>query len=213
MLPENSELRLKQELVNSILHGFGILFGIISIPILLTLAVKEDSTSKIVGTGVYGFSFLMVFTFSTLYHGFQHEKVKRAFKILDHISIYFLIAGTYTPLVLIYQHNSFGIGLLIALWSLTLLGTIFKIFFCGRWEILSTIIYVMMGWSMLAGGTSFFAPMPQDVLMMVLAGGVLYSLGVIFYVWEKYFYSHAVWHSFVLIAAICHYVAILLSVS
>ena len=213
MLPENSELRLKQELVNSILHGFGILFGIISIPILLTLAVKEDSTSKIVGTGVYGFSFLMVFTFSTLYHGFQHEKVKRAFKILDHISIYFLIAGTYTPLVLIYQHNSFGIGLLIALWSLTHLGTIFKIFFCGRWEILSTIIYVMMGWSMLAGGTSFFAPMPQDVLMMVLAGGVLYSLGVIFYVWEKYFYSHAVWHSFVLIAAICHYVAILLSVS
>ena len=213
MLPENSELRLKQELVNSILHGFGILFGIISIPILLTLAVKEDSTSKIVGTGVYGFSFLMVFTFSTLYHGFQHEKVKRAFKILDHISIYFLIAGTYTPLVLIYQHNSFGIGLLIALWSLTLLGTIFKIFFCGRWEILSTIIYVMMGWSMLAGGTSFFAPMPQDVLLMVLAGGVLYSLGVIFYVWEKYFYSHAVWHSFVLIAAICHYVAILLSVS
>ncbi len=212
MLPENSELRLKQEIVNSILHGFGILFGVISIPILLTLAVKEDSTSKIIGTSVYGFSFLMVFTFSTLYHGFQHEKVKRAFKILDHISIYFLIAGTYTPLVLIYQHNSFGIGLLIVLWSLTVLGSIFKIFFCGRWEILSTIIYVMMGWSMLAGGTSFFTPMPADVLSMVIAGGVLYSLGVIFYIWEKYFYSHAVWHSFVLVAAICHYIAILLSV-
>lgn len=212
MLPENNELRLKQEIVNSILHGFGILFGLISIPILLTLAVKEDSTSKIVGTGIYGFSFLMLFTFSTLYHGFQQEKVKRAFKILDHISIYFLIAGTYTPLILIYQHTNFGMGLLVVLWSLTFLGTIFKIFFCGRWEILSTIIYIMMGWSMLAGGTSFFAPMPVDVLFMVIAGGVLYSLGVIFYIWEKYFYSHAVWHSFVLVAAICHYIAILLSV-
>src|SRR5690349_14228345 len=118
MLPENSELRLKQEIVNSVLHGFGILFGIISIPVLLILAVKEDSTSKIVGTSIYGFSFLMVFTFSTLYHGFQQEKVKRAFKILDHISIYFLIAGTYTPLILIYKHNNFGLGLLLFLWSL-----------------------------------------------------------------------------------------------
>lgn len=211
MLPENTELRLKQEIVNSILHGFGILFGIISIPILLTLAAKGDDISKMIGTSIYGFSFLMVFTFSTLYHGFQHEKVKRAFKILDHISIYFLIAGTYTPLILIYQHNSFGIALLVVLWSLTFIGSIFKIFFCGRWEILSTIIYVMMGWSMLAGGNSFFSPMPMPVLAMVVAGGILYSIGVVFYIWEKYFYSHAVWHSFVLIAAICHYIAILLS--
>lgn len=213
MLPENTDLRLKQEIVNSILHGFGILFGIISIPILVTLAAKgESSVNKLVGTGIYGFSFLMVFTFSTLYHGFQHEKVKKAFKVLDHISIYFLIAGTYTPLILIYQNNSFGIRLLVFLWSLTFIGTVFKIFFCGRWEIISTIIYVLMGWSMLAGGQTFFEPMPGAVLTMVIAGGVLYSLGVIFYIWEKYFYSHAVWHSFVLIAAICHYIAILLSV-
>ncbi|HEX2533911.1 MAG TPA: hemolysin III family protein [Chitinophagaceae bacterium] len=212
MLAENTPLRLKQEMINSILHGFGILFGIICIPILLTLAAKGENTARIVGASVYGFSFLMVFTFSTLYHGFQQEQVKRAFKILDHIAIYFLIAGTYTPLVLIYQNNNFGIGLLIVLWTLTVIGTVFKIFCCGRWEILSTIIYLMMGWSMLAGGSSFFNPMPMPVLSLVIAGGVLYSLGVIFYIWEKYWYSHAVWHSFVLVAAICHYVAILLSV-
>jgi len=206
------EMRLKQELVNSIMHGFGILFGIISIPILITFSAKGDNINGIIGSSIYGFCFLMVFTFSTLYHGFQHEKVKRALKILDHISIYYLIAGTYTPLILIYNNNSFGIPLLCVLWGLTVLGTVFKIFYCGRWEIISTAIYLLMGWSMLAGGKSFFESMPPAVLQMVVAGGIIYSLGVIFYLWDRYFYSHALWHLFVLAAAICHYVAILLSV-
>ena len=206
------EMRLKQELVNSIMHGFGILFGIISIPILITLSVKGNNLNGIIGSSIYGFCFLMVFTFSTLYHGFQHEKVKRALKILDHISIYYLIAGTYTPLILIYNYNSFGITLLCVLWSLTIIGTVFKIFYCGKWEIISTVIYLLMGWSMLAGGNSFFLRMPNAVLQMVVAGGIIYSCGVIFYLWDRYTYSHALWHLFVLAAAICHYVAILLSV-
>ncbi|MBD0286063.1 MAG: hemolysin III family protein [Flavisolibacter sp.] len=203
---------LKKEIVNSILHSVGILFGIISIPVLLFSAIKVDSTAKIIGTAIYGLSFLMVFTFSTLYHGSQHKKWKQRFKILDYISIYYLIAGTYTPFILIYQHNRFGLGLLAVLWTLTVIGTVFKLFFCGRWEIFSTIIYFLMGWSMLVGGFSFFAPMPATVVTMIVAGGILYSLGVIFFLWEKYFYSHAVWHSLVLLAAICHYTAVLLSV-
>jgi hemolysin III len=212
MQANTRELRLKQEIANSVMHGFGILFGIISIPILITLSVKADNLNGIIGSSIYGFCFLMVFTFSTLYHGFQHERVKSALKVMDHISIYYLIAGTYTPLILIYNHNSFGITLLCVLWSLTLLGTFFKIFYCGRWEIISTAIYLLMGWSMLAGGNSFFLKMPGAVMQMIIAGGVIYSLGVIFYLWEKYFYSHAIWHLCVLAAAICHYVAILLSV-
>jgi len=206
------EMRLKQELINSIMHGFGILFGLVCIPLLITLSVKGDNLNGIIGSSIYGFCFLMVFTFSTLYHGFQHEKVKRALKILDHISIYYLIAGTYTPLILIYNNNSFGITLLCVLWSLTILGTIFKVFYCGRFDIMSTVIYLLMGWSMLAGGNSFFERMPHGVFQMVIAGGVIYSLGVIFYLRDKYFYSHALWHLFVLVAAICHYVAILLSI-
>src|SRR5215510_4290250 len=191
------ETRLKQELVNSITHGLGILFGIISIPLLITSSVKGENLNSIIGASIYGFCFLLVLTSSTLYHGFQQEKVKRALKILDHISIYWLIAGTYTPLILIYNNNSFGITLLCVLWSLTILGTVFKVFFCGRWDVVSTAIYLLMGWSMLAGGKSFFASMPPAVLQMVIAGGIIYSLGVIFYLWEKYFYSHAVWHLFV----------------
>lgn len=212
MQTDNAELQRKKEAVNSAVHGLGVLFGIVGLPFLLTPAVEANSAAKIIGTAVYGASFLMVFTFSTLYHSLRQRKWKRIFLILDHVSIYFLIAGTYTPLVLIYQHNRFGLTLLAVLWTLTVLGTVFKVFFCGRWEVLSTIVYLMMGWSLLAGGGSFFAPMPATVLVLVIAGGTLYSLGVIFYLWERYTYSHAVWHSFVLVAAICHYAAILLSV-
>jgi hemolysin III len=212
MQQENMDVRVKQELVNSLLHGLGILFGIVCVPILITQAVKNENINGIVGSGIYGFSFLMVFTFSTLYHGAPQGRIRQVMKILDHISIYYLIAGTYTPLLLIYMNNNFGITLLCILWSLTLAGTVFKTFFTGRWEILSTIIYVAMGWILLAAGRSFFANMPYDVTTLVIVGGVVYTLGVIFYLWEKYTYNHAVWHFMVLSAAICHYVAILLSI-
>jgi hemolysin III len=208
----NTDLRLRQELINSLTHGFGILFGIICIPILITQAAKNDNHIGTIGTAIYGFSFLMVFTFSTLYHGFQDASVKRLMKIFDHISIYFLIAGTYTPFLLIYMNNNFGITLLAILWGLTIAGTIFKCFFCGRWEIFSTIIYLAMGWIMVVAGRSFFANMPTPVITLIIVGAVLYTLGVNFYIWEKRTYSHAVWHSFVLVAAICHYVAILIAV-
>lgn len=205
-------LRIKQELVNSIIHGFGIIFGIVGIPILIALAIKSDNTPGVIGAAIYGFCFLQLFSFSTLYHGFQHTQVKRVLEILDHISIYFLIAGTYTPFLLIYMDNAFGITLLSVLWALTALGIIFKIFFTGRWNILSTFIYVAMGLIMLVGGRIFFVSIPLPVLLMILIGGGLYLLGVIFYLWEKYPYNHAVWHFFVLAAAVCHYVAILLAV-
>ncbi|MEO6135173.1 MAG: hemolysin III family protein [Ginsengibacter sp.] len=208
--PTNS--RIQQELVNSIIHGFGIIFGIVSIPILIAFAIKSNNTSGVIGAAIYGFCFLQLFTFSTLYHGFQHAQAKRVFEILDHISIYFLIAGTYTPFLLIYMNNTFGITLLIVLWGLTAFGIVFKIFFTGKWNIISTIVYVAMGGILVVGGRTFFTQIPGDVMMMILVGGGLYLLGVLFYLWEKYPYNHAVWHFFVLAAAVCHYVAILLSV-
>lgn len=209
---EAQEIRIRQELINSLTHGFGVLFGLISIPLLITQAAKNENPEGTVGSAIYGFCFLMVFTFSTLYHGFQQAGIKRLMKIFDHISIYFLIAGTYTPFLLIYMNNSFGITLLVILWSLTLFGTVFKCFFCGRWEIFSTIVYLAMGWIMLVAGRSFFMNMPSSVITLIITGACLYSFGVIFYLREKHMYSHAVWHSFVLAAAICHYVAVLIAV-
>ena len=204
--------QIKQELVNSIIHGFGIIFGIVSIPILIAFALRSNNTPGVIGAAIYGFCFLQLFTFSTLYHGFQHAQVKRVLEILDHISIYFLISGTYTPFLLIYLNNTFGITLLVILWTLTAFGIIFKIFFTGRWNVLSTIIYIFMGGILVVGGRTFFVQIPGDVMMMILIGGGLYLLGVVFYLWEKYPYNHAVWHFFVLAAAVCHYIAILLAV-
>ncbi len=212
MQASQRDIRIQQELVNSIIHGFGIIFGIVSIPILIAFAIKSDNTPGVIGAAIYGFCFLQLFTFSTLYHGFQHAQVKRVFEILDHISIYFLIAGTYTPFLLIFMNNTFGNTLLIVLWSLTAFGIVFKIFFTGKWNIISTIVYVAMGCILVVGGRTFFTEIPGDVMTMILIGGGLYLLGVIFYLWEKYPYNHAVWHFFVLAAAICHYVAILLAV-
>ena len=209
---KNTPFTLRQEIVHSTIHGFGILFGIISIPVLTALAARNADVTPIVGASIFGFCFLMLFTFSTLYHSFQHPQVKRVLEIFDHISIYFLIAGTYTPFLLIYLDNSFGITLLSILWGLTVVGIFFKIFFTGRFEIISLIIYIAMGWILIAGGRRFFVALPTDVLIFVMTGGILYTVGIIFYVRDKYTWNHAIWHFFVLAAAVCHYVAVLLAV-
>jgi hemolysin III len=213
MRSENSNIQIKQELVNSIVHGFGIIFGVVSIPILIALAIKSENMAGIVGAAVYGFCFLQLFTFSTLYHGIQHTQAKHTLEILDHISIYFLIAGTYTPFLLMYMLNSFGITLLSVLWGLTVLGIIYTIFFLGKWKVFSTLIYIGMGCIMVVGGRTFFESIPSNILTMILIGASLYLIGVIFYLWKKYQYNHAIWHFFVLAAAVCHYVAILLAVA
>jgi hemolysin III len=213
MQSKNSGIQIKKELVNSIVHGFGIIFGIVSIPILIAFAIKSDNVVGVIGAAIYGFSFLQLFVFSTLYHGFQHPQAKRILEILDHISIFFLIAGTYTPFLLMYMHNSFGITLLSVLWSLTAVGIVFKIFFTGKWKVFSTLIYIAMGFIMIVGGRTFFESIPDNILTMILIGCALYLVGVLFYLWDKYPYNHAVWHFFVLVAAVCHYVAILLAVA
>ena len=209
---KNIAFTLQQEIVNSMIHGFGMLFGIISIPVLTAIAAKTANVTAIVGASIYGFCFLMLFTFSTLYHSFQQPQVKRTLEIFDHISIYFLIAGTYTPFLLIYLNDTFGITLLCILWGLTLLGIFFKIFFTGRFDIISVIIYISMGWILVVGGRRFFSALPTDVLIFVIAGGVLYSIGIIFYLWQGFKWNHAIWHFMVLVAAISHYVAVLLAI-
>lgn len=201
----------KQEIVNGLIHGIGVLFGISGLPVLTGIATAHGNTPGIIGSGIYGFCFLLLFTNSTIYHIAREPAVKRAFKIFDHISIYFLIAGTYTPFLLVYINNAFGITLLSVLWGLTMMGIFFKTRFTGKFEIVSTIIYVLMGCIMVVGGRRFFDQLPVAVLIFVCIGGGLYIIGVFFYMWDKYTYTHALWHVLVLTAAICHYVAVLLA--
>jgi hemolysin III len=201
----------KQEIVNGLIHGVGILFGIAGLPVLTGIATAHGNTPGIIGSGIYGFCFLLLFTASTIYHIALEPAIKRVFKIFDHISIYFLIAGTYTPFLLVYMNNTFGITLLSVLWGLTVMGIFLKIWFTGKYEIVSTIIYLLMGWIMVVGGRRFFDQLPVPVLIFICIGAGLYSIGVFFYLWDKYTYTHALWHVLVLAAAICHYVAVLLA--
>jgi hemolysin III len=201
----------KQEIVNGLTHAAGALFGVAGLPVLTGIATAHGNTPGIIGAGIYGLCFLMTFISSTIFHLAQEPTLRRTFKILDHISIFFFIAGSYTPFLLVYMHNPFGNILLIILWSLTAAGIVFKIFFTGRFEIISTIIYLAMGWIMVVGGHRFFEHLPIAVLVFVIIGAALYSIGAFFYLWDKYPYTHAVWHIFVLAAALCHYVAVLLA--
>ncbi|PUZ29985.1 hemolysin III [Chitinophaga costaii] len=201
----------QQEIVNGLIHAGAVIFGVIALPVLTSIAATHGNTPGIVGAGIYGFTFILCFVNSTVYHLSLEPAVKKLFLVCDHISIYFLIAGTYTPFILVYLFNPFGITLLCILWGLTLVGLFFKIRFTGKYEIVSVIIYLAMGWIMVVGGRRFFESMPLSVIVMVITGGVLYSAGVFFYVWDKYKYTHAVWHLLVLVAAICHYVAVLLA--
>ena len=201
----------RQEIVNGLTAGIGMLFGISGLPVLAGLATAHGNTPGIIGAGIYGFCFLLLFTSSTVYHFAQEPGVKQVFKVLDHISIYFLIAGTYTPFLLIYMNNEFGITILSVLWGLTVLGIFFKIRFTGKFEIISTIIYLLMGWIMISGGRRFFDNLPVEVLIFIFVGGGFYSVGVFFYLWDKYNYTHAVWHLFVLGGAVSHYIAVFMA--
>ena len=205
-------LELRLEMINSFIHAAGILFGIICLPFLLKNIDKNAPPLNVTGVIIYALCFLLVFISSTVYHGIQRSRIKEIWKIIDHVSIYFLIAGTYTPFILIFVYNSFGLTLLAILWSLTFLGIIFKIFYTGRFEILSTCIYLLMGWMLFADSHTFFKNIPPTIVDLIMAGGILYSIGVVFYLWEKYTYHHVIWHVFVLAAAICHYTAVFLAI-
>lgn len=206
------EFTPRQELANIIIHVLGIIFGITAIPFLINMA-KSAGTGYLISISIYVFCFLMVFLSSTLYHSVRRYKLKMLFKKFDRISIYFLIAGTYTAIIRFYLFDFTGITLLSVLWSLVLAGIFFEVFFPGKFNIYSVIFYLVMGLIFVFVPQHFFASMPPVVILLVLTGVALYCFGVIFYVWQKWPYHHAIWHFFVLGGGVCHFIAILQSVT
>ncbi len=164
----------------------------------------------LIGATAYGTGFLMVFGFSVLYHQAKTEGRKRLMKIWDHISIYYLIAGTYTPLLIAYAHPPDARSMLWVVWVFAAVGTLFKVFFTGRFRVVSTGIYLAMGWLVVFSPKSFREALPDEQLWWLAAGGAFYSIGVIFYLVKSIPFHHAVWHVFVLFGAICHYFCIYL---
>ncbi len=196
----------KTELANTASHAVGLLFGLIS---LVVLVLKIDFIP--IGVYVYLGCFLFMFSASTIYHFVTRNHLKNRWQTVDHISIYFLIAGTVTPFILAYLDSDKSHFILQILWGFVAFGSIFKIFFAGRFKIVSTIIYLSMGWGAVFIMKDVISSMPFNILFWLGIGGVFYSLGTIFYLWKKLTYHHAIWHLFVLGGAISHWYSIWLS--
>jgi hemolysin III len=197
---------------NAALHFLGVLFGLFAVPVLIFSTLNNNLLSA-VNVVVYGCCFLIVFTFSTLFHFATAQKKRRLFKKLDRISIYFLIAGTYTPFVQFYVANDIGFLLLTVLWSLVVIGVLFEINFPEKYEWVSLVFYLFMGLLFLFTPTHFFAAMPGEVVRLIIAGVVFYVAGVYFYMSHRWKYNHALWHLFVLTASIFHFIAVYFSMS
>ncbi len=202
----------KEELANAITHGAGIAFAIFAIPILMIYAFQLGSAKTVWSVGMFSFGMLMVYSSSTLYHAIQHPETKHKLRIWDHISIFYLIAGSYTPIIHKYVEADTATFFLTALWIIVGLGTILKLFFTGRFAVLSLALYVGMGMLAIFLYRPLATNVPMGVLVMMLLGGLSYLLGVIFYAWKNLRYQHAIWHVFVLAGTVIHYFAVYYSV-
>ncbi|NUM82266.1 hemolysin III family protein [bacterium] len=201
-----------EEIANSLTHGLGVLLSIAGLIVLVIYATINGTAIHVVSASIFGSTLILLYTASTLYHSFQSPRAKRVMRILDHSGIYLLIAGTYTPFTLISLNGAWGWSLFGVVWGLALAGVIFKIFFTGRFSAVSTIIYLGMGWIAIVAIKPMLELIPTGGLLWILAGGLAYSFGVIFYAWKKLPYAHAVWHMFVLGGSVCHFFAVLLYV-
>ena len=197
------------ELANSITHGLGAALSVLALVLLVVAAAVRGSARDIVGAALFGATLVLLYTMSTLYHALRNQRAKRVFHILDHSAIYLLIAGTYTPFCLSTLRGGWGWSLFGVVWGLAALGVAFKSVFTGRFELLSTGVYLGMSWMVMVAAAPLWRALPRGGMAWLLAGGACYTLGVGFYAWHRLKFHHAVWHLFVLGGSLCHVVAIL----
>ena len=201
-----------EELANSLTHGLGLVLSVAGFVALLVLAILHGSPLQIVSCTVYGVTLVCLYAASTLYHSVRSRRFKRVLRIIDHSSIYLLIAGTYTPFTLVILRGGWGWTLFGLVWALCLFGILFKVFFVDHFKIVSPVVYIAMGWLVLIAFKPFLAMAPGGAIAWLLAGGLFYTVGIVFYAWHKLPYNHAIWHLFVLVGSVCHYFAVLLYV-
>ncbi|MGS0674581.1 PAQR family membrane homeostasis protein TrhA [Shewanella sp. 0m-4] len=201
-----------EELANSLSHGIGVLAGIVGLILCLLKGYDHLSFIQLTGVVVYCCSIILLFLCSTLYHYATSPLVKHKLKIADHCAIYLLIAGTYTPLILITLASSDANWVLIAIWSLAIGGILFKTLFIGRFKVFSLVLYLVMGWLCVTVMQELIANMSDLGFNLLISGGLFYSLGVIFYVAKRIPFNHAIWHLFVLGGAVSHFLCIYLTV-
>ena len=202
---------LRHELANSVTHGIGVVFFLIAIPVLMAYCVRYSTRDYTVCAGIFAFGIMITYLSSTLYHSFHHAETKRIMRIFDHVSIFLLIGASYTPIVYHYMPHDFAIPFLIALWLIVGIGSIFKIFFTGRFRLASTFAYAALGLMSLFILKPLSTNMSPITEWLLIGGGVLYAGGVPFYILKKLRYNHAIWHLFVFGGSVMHYFVVLRS--
>ena len=203
---------IREEIASALTHGLGAVAALAGSAVLITLAAIHGDGWQLFSSIVFGVALLLLYTASTLYHAIQHPVAKGRLKVFDHCAIYLLIAGTYTPFMLIGLRGPWGWGMFTAIWILAFAGVVFKLFFTGRFKALSTGIYIAMGWLIVVAIKPMLAAIDMWTLGWLLAGGLSYTLGTYFYHRESIRYSHAIWHLFVLGGSTCHYIAVMAQV-
>ena len=199
----------KQELANRMTAGAGAVLVGFGTALLIVMACLKGNVWHVVSFSVYGGTLFLLYMTSTLYHYFRSQRVKKVFEVLDHSAIFLLIAGTYTPFTLVTLRGPWGWSLFGVVWGLGILGIVFKIFFIGRSRYLSTFLYIAMGWMVLLAFKPLYSTLPPGGMALLVLGGLCYSLGTVFYHRDSFYYSHAIWHIFVLAGSLFHYFAIL----
>ncbi len=198
----------KEELWNSISHGAGAAFAVAALVLISVYAGGTGDQWKIVGGVIFGVSLVVLFLASTLYHGFKEGKAKDVFEIIDHSAIFILIAGTYTPFTLVNLRGPVGWTIFGIIWTLTLAGIVYKIFFVRKFVIFSTLLYIFMGWLIVFAIGPLSQTLSSGGLFWLVMGGVLYTLGTPFYIIRRIPYNHAIWHFFVLGGSVCHFITV-----
>ena len=198
----------KEEKLNVITHALGFFLGVIAMALMIIKASLYGTAIDIVSVAIYGFTLAVLYFASTAYHMAKEEKIRYRLNIFDHVSIFLLIAGTYTPFTLITLHGPWGWSIFGVVWGIAFAGIIMKIFFTGRFNLLSTILYVAMGWIMIVAIVPLVRALPLAGLIWLFAGGLSYTLGAVVFLMDKVPYNHAIFHVFVLMGSICHFVAI-----
>jgi len=200
---------LPEEIANSVTHGIAFLLAIAALAVMVVFAALHGTAWHVVACSLYGSTLTLLYAASTLYHSIRQPKAKAILKIIDHAAIYLLIAGTYTPFLLVPMRGPWGWSLFGVLWGSALVGIGFKIFLAGRFTLLSTLVYVGMGWIVLIAIRPLWQSLPLGGILWLAGGGLLYTLGTVFYLCRRIPFSHAIWHLFVLAGSVCHFFSVM----
>jgi len=197
-----------EEIFNAVTHGVGAALSVLGLILMVVKSAAFGSALYVASTAVFGISMVLLYTLSTLYHSIKQERAKQVFKILDHSSIFLLIAGTYTPFTLLVLRGAWGWSIFGVVWGLAVTGIIIESIFINKLKFLTLILYLSMGWVVIVALKPLIRSMPKVALYWLIAGGLSYTFGVIFYVMKKIKYTHGIWHLFVLGGTVCHFFAV-----